>query len=79
MQFVINQIFVSISEEHVPSLNDIRIPYALTYMSCSIYIYKEECLSVCLFAIRFHTVQPILMKLSKNDLLIQGEVDVYFV
>ncbi len=25
-----------------------------------------------------HTVQPILMKLSRNHRLIQGEVDVYF-
>ena len=34
-------------------------------------------MSVCLFAIRFHAVQPILMKLSRNYLLIQGEFDVY--
>lgn len=27
---------------------------------------------------RFHTVQPISMKLSRNHLLIQGKVDVYF-
>lgn len=48
--------------------------------SLSIYIYikKNVCLSVCLFAIRFHTVQLILMKLSRNDRLTQVEVDVYF-
>ena len=34
------------------------------------------CLSVCLFAMRFHTVQPISMKLSRNHPLIQGKVDV---
>ena len=49
----------------------------------SIYIKKNVCLSVCLsvylFAMHFHTVQPISMKLSRNDLYIQEKVDVYFV
>ena len=49
-------------------------------ISISIFylIYKEECLFVCLFAMRFHTVQPISMKLSRNLLLIQGKVDDQF-
>ena len=44
-----------------------------------IYIYKEEGLSVCVFAMHSHTVQPISMKLSRNDLYTQGEVDIYLV
>ena len=44
----------------------------------SSYIYKDECLSVCLFAIRFYTVQPISMKLSRNGLYTQAKVDVHF-
>ena len=44
-----------------------------------IYIYKEECLSVGLFAMHSHTVRPNATKLSTNDLYIQGKVDVYFV
>ena len=53
------------------------------YLAEIIYIYKEEslsvCLSVCLFAMHSHTVQPISMKLSRNDLHTQGEVDIYLV
>ena len=44
---------------------DIITPF---FTGTSIYIYKEECLSACLFAMRFHTVQPISMKLSRNGL-----------
>ena len=34
---------------------------------------------VCLFAMHSYTVQPISMKLSRNDLYTQGEVDIYLV
>ena len=34
---------------------------------------------VCVFVLHSHTVQPISMKLSRDDLYIQGEVDIYLV
>src|SRR5262249_14126795 len=39
-----------------------------------IYIYKEECLSVCLFAMHSDTVQPNETKFCKEYPFIQGKV-----
>ena len=52
--------------------------YKRTALIFYIYIYKEECLFVCLFAMRLDTVRANALKLSRNLHHTQGKVDINY-
>jgi hypothetical protein len=43
-----------------------------------IYIYKTECLFVCIFCMQIYSFTPILMKFCTLDLLNKTKITVYF-
>jgi hypothetical protein len=47
-------------------------------LSKSIYIDKEEYLSICLFVMHFHTIRANAIKLSSNSSFIKEKVKDYF-